>query len=116
MSQKNYSKFSQHFKKTENEENKKVEDVNNVTMNEVFNEVMDEIVDEKPVEKVDGVVTGCAKLNVRKEAKMGTTVLCVLTKGDDIVVDLENSTEDFYKVCTSSGVEGYCMKTYISVN
>ena len=32
-----------------------------------------------------------------------------------VVVDLDESTEDFYKVICEDGVEGYCMKDYIEI-
>ena len=109
MARRNYSKFS-----------KKSEDTNvveesNEKMNEVFNEVMEEIVEEKPVEKEKtvGVVTGCAKLNVRKKAEKDAEILCIIDKGAEVVID--SFSKGFYKVCTSSGVEGYCMKEFIRV-
>ena len=129
MGHKNYSKFSERFKKPENKESvtsineviegqmtiDEVMESSNETMTEVFNQVMDEIVENKQEEKVTGVVTGCAKLNVRKEPKSNATVLCVLDKDAEVSIDQNNSTEDFYKVCTSSGIEGYCMTKFIEI-
>lgn len=109
MARKNYTKFS---KKSEESD---IVEKSNETMNEVFNEVMEEIVKEKPVEKVIGVVTGCAKLNVRKKAKKDAAVLCIIDKDAEVVVDLKKTTEEFYKVCTSAGVEGYCAKSFIAI-
>lgn len=39
-----------------------------------------------------------------------------LNAGSEVMVDLDNSTEDYYKVCTAVGVEGYCLKRYIKLN
>lgn len=64
---------------------------------------------------VKGVVIGCIKLNVRKEAKPGSEVLLIIDKDTEVNILLEESTEEFYKVTTSSGVEGYCMKQYIEI-
>lgn len=61
-----------------------------------------------------GVVTGCEKLNVRKEANKNAEVLCIINKSDEVEIDLENSTQDFFKVITSNNIEGYCMKDYIN--
>ena len=33
-----------------------------------------------------------------------------------VCVDLDASTEDFYKVRTSDGVEGFCMRKYIALS
>jgi SH3-like domain-containing protein len=62
-----------------------------------------------------GFVAGCAKLNVRAEAKSDADVLATLKTDTEVMIDIAESTEDFYKICTASGLEGYCMKTYISV-
>ncbi len=63
-----------------------------------------------------GVVTECAKLRLRStpEVKDNNTIT-ELNFAADLLVDLENSTEDFYKVTTSAGVEGYCMKQYVNI-
>lgn len=63
-------------------------------------------------------ITGCTRLNVRKEPSKDSEVVCVITSGNTITVCMEYSTEDFYKVHTTVGetlVEGYCMKQFISV-
>ena len=64
--------------------------------------------------KEEGVVEGCAKLNVRKEANKTAEVVCVINKGDSVVIDRANSTEDFYKVCVLD-FEGYCVKDFIKI-
>lgn len=61
------------------------------------------------------VVVNCAKLNVRKEASKDSEVVCIITKGDEVAVDLDASTEDFYKINTSNGIEGYCVKDFIEI-
>ena len=109
MARKNYSKFSKKSEVTD------VVEESNETMNEVFNEVMEEIVEEKSVEEVIGVVTECAKLNVRKKAEQEAVVLCILNKGDEVNIDLKDSNANYYKVHTSTGVDGYCMKKYIEI-
>lgn len=63
-----------------------------------------------------GEVTGCAKLNVRTEPKLGSTILYVLDKGTKVTVgDLEIHS-DFYEVQLSTGVKGFCMKKFITIN
>ena len=69
---------------------------------------------EPTVKHVEGMVVNCARLNVRKEPNKNATVIRVLDNGNVVMIDLENSTEDFYKVSTPSG-EGYCMKNFIEV-
>lgn len=79
--------------------------------------------DQKPVdpevkpaedEPAEGVVEGCARLNVRKEASKTADVVRVINKGDSVMVDLVNSTDDFYKVFTLD-FDGYCVKDFIKI-
>lgn len=126
---KNYSKYSQ-----------KKEDVN---LEEIFPEteaaveadtnqepIMDPIVEaeaEQVQEIVEesqeieeavptvGFVDGCECLRVRKESNVDSEELCIINKASEVVIDLDNSTDDFYKVKTSEGVEGYCMKKFIII-
>ena len=62
-----------------------------------------------------GYVTECIKLNVREAASKESNVLCEILLNSKVIVDEKNSTEDFYKVTTETGVECYCMKQYINV-
>lgn len=61
-----------------------------------------------------GKVYGCAKLNIRKKPNSDAEVVCVLPQGSDVIVDTYESTIEYYKVYTSVGLEGYCIKKYIS--
>ena len=64
---------------------------------------------------VVGTVTGCAKLNVRKEANTEAEVVGVINEGSEVVINRIKSTVDFYAVCTAAGIEGFCMKKFITV-
>ena len=125
---KNYSKFSQ-----------KKESVN---LEEIFPEteaveadaeqepIMDPVVEEEAEQaqeiveesqKVEeavqtvGFVDNCECLRVRKESNVDSEELCIISKLSEVVIDLDNSTDYFYKVKTSEGVEGYCMKKFITI-
>lgn len=65
---------------------------------------------------VPGVVTDCLYLNVRKLPDITADVAVVIDALTLVCVDLDASTEDFYKVCTSDGVEGFCMRKYIALS
>ena len=70
----------------------------------------------KPQPKpITGTVTGCAKLNVRKEPNKEAEIVSEINEGSEVVIDKNKSTTDFYAVCTAAGVEGYCMKKFIKV-
>lgn len=64
---------------------------------------------------VTGFVSECAKLNVRKLPYTSADVRCVVNLGDKVIIDEEGSTDLFYKVKTSSGVDGYCMRKYVEI-
>lgn len=68
------------------------------------------------VQNKTGVVTDCIKLNVRTEPNLKADVLCEITCLSRVTIDENESTDEFYKIYTSAGVEGYCMKKYIAVD
>ena len=84
-----------------------------------------ENVDEPIVEEVkqeivlaDGIVSNCELLNIRKESSKDAEVLCTIGVNTMVKVDLtvDKETEEFYKIVTPNGVEGYCMKKFITIN
>lgn len=76
----------------------------------------DDVVEEPVKKTVTGKVVDCERLNVRKDPSTTAPVLCKLNESTEVIVDEDNSTEDFYKVCTATGVEGYCMKDFITLS
>lgn len=65
---------------------------------------------------VIGVVVNCQKLRVRSEASADTdNTITVLDALSEVTVDEDASTEDFYKICTAAGMEGFCMKKFIAL-
>lgn len=81
----------------------------------------EEIVEEQVVEAeekanvVFGVVTDCMKLNIRKMPYKDSDVVIVVTCLEELQIDMEKSTDDWYAVCTVSGLEGFCMKKFVAV-
>lgn len=67
------------------------------------------------VAEVFGVVTDCLRLNIREEPAKNSAVVTIVTCLDELKIDLDNSTDDWYAVCTASGVEGFCMKKFVAV-
>lgn len=103
MSRQDYTKFSNHKEPI-------------ITETEKLKEITEsETVVEKKIEPRHGIVTDCLRLNIRKEPNQNAKVLCEVTAMSDLVIDEAESTEDFYKVSTSDGVKGFCMKRYVTV-
>lgn len=67
-------------------------------------------------ETVEGVVVGCAKLNVRAEANLFSNVVCVLNAQSEIQIDVNKSNNDWFYICTATGIEGYCMRKYVEAH
>lgn len=65
---------------------------------------------------VEGVVTGCAKLNVRAEPSVTANVVCVLNAMSEIEIDVDKSTFEWFHICTASGIEGYCMRKFVEAH
>lgn len=112
MSRKNYTKYS-----SKKEENKIKEEQENIVSDQESNEsnFLDEIKNVEDI-AVTGIVTSCVKLNVRKEPNKDSDIISVLNQYTEVNIDLTNSTEDFYKITTFDGLDGYCMKRFIAIS
>ncbi len=62
-----------------------------------------------------GFVTNCKKLNVREKPRTDATIICEVDYQTELMIDEKESTEEFYKVCTATGIEGFCMKKFIAI-
>lgn len=65
---------------------------------------------------VEGVVSGCAKLNVRAEASLFADIVCVLDASSEIEIDVNKSNNEWFYICTATGVEGYCMRKFVEAH
>lgn len=71
---------------------------------------------EKNTNILQGVVTNCKQLNVRREAqKRVDNVLCIVSVGDVLTIEKDRSTNAWFYVTTADGVSGYCMKEFVAV-
>ena len=73
------------------------------------------VVPEVEAPKNLGKVVGCVKLNVREEPNTKADVVFEIPVGSKVFIDESCSTDEFYKICTEHGVEGYCMKKFIEI-
>lgn len=79
---------------------------------------------DEPVAKVEeavipvatGKVTDCDKLNVRRAPSLNATVVCQIARNADVTIDEDKSNAEWYSVCTEAGVNGFCMKKYITIS
>lgn len=107
-----------------------IEPVEDTVVEDVIEETVEDVVENEPAkESVKeatktpetnkpsnvGVVSECAALRVRKAPSLAAGVVCTIKESTAVVIDEKNSTTEFYKVCTEAGIEGYCMKKFITV-
>ena len=90
----------------------------NSRQNPIIREPIDKTVsNEKHVESkfVEGVVTDCIALNIRKNPSMDADVIHVADAGCRVMIDLEHSVDDWYRVVKIFDEEvcGFCMKKFI---
>lgn len=82
-------------------------------------EIVDVVPEPEPtptvIESKVGIVVNCPRLNVRMKPRADADVICVIDRDSKVMIDEENSTKNFYKICAEVGVEGYCMKQFINV-
>lgn len=120
MSHKNYSKMSTASSEVKNDDAFMTSGyVNTNTDDTVIPEnvttVATSIAEPEISEPIEGFVSGCEKLNVREEPNKNADVVCVIEKNANVIIDVDDSTDSFYKVCTEAGAEGYCMKDFITI-
>ena len=122
MSKHNYSQYS---KKHANPVNEVVEPVVEDVETTVVAPV--EPVEVKMESKIDtpiepkrkseakkGVVTNCAKLNVRANPTTDADVIAVLDNHSEVEIDMARSAGEWFKICTAAGVEGFCMRKFVN--
>lgn len=64
-------------------------------------------------EPISGIVDNCIRLNVREKPSIDAEILTALEAGSEVRLLKDEMENGFYKVCTASGLEGYCMCEYI---
>ena len=62
-----------------------------------------------------GVVTDCLSLNIRTEPSLDASILCSVRALSKLAIDESSSTEEWFSVCTETGVEGYCLKKFVAI-
>lgn len=109
------------FRKPEIKEefNDGIVEAQNEAIENGLTKAIEEIANE-PEESVEefatGIIVNCEKLNVREKPYKESKAIYVLDKSSEVKVDMKaHTTEDFVKVVTVSGVEGYCMSKYIFI-
>lgn len=67
------------------------------------------------LEETIGIVVNCQRLNIRKEPSVNSRVIGLAEVSDELKIDMDNSTDEWYAVITTDGTEGFCMKMFIKL-
>lgn len=60
-------------------------------------------------------VANCLRLHIHSEPDLDSEIVCKVRYLTELDVDMGNSTEDFYKVTTAIGAEGFCQKDLVTI-
>lgn len=60
-------------------------------------------------------VANCLRLHIHSEPSTDSEIVCKVRYLTEVVIDLDKSTEDFYKICTAIGAEGFCQKELVTI-
>lgn len=109
MSNRNYTDYSKRAKKPS-------KDFESNHVKEPI-EVIDIPMPTEPTEEsfVKGEVVDCYSLNLRSGPSKDCDILCGLPRGTEVHINKTESSDDFYKVCTATGIEGFCVKAFIRI-
>lgn len=69
---------------------------------------------EAPV-KIVGVVSDCKRLNIRKAPNKNSDVVDVVSAGTEITISKHSLDKPWYRVTTSDGIKGFCMREFITI-
>lgn len=63
---------------------------------------------------MNGIVN-CIRLHIHAEPSLDSDIVCKVRYLTEVEIDPAESTEDFYKIYTPIGAEGFCQKDLITV-
>ena len=66
-------------------------------------------------EPITGIVANCERLNIRLGPSMEAIAVYPAHAGEELMIDLRHSTDDWFNVCTSIGIEGFCKKEFVEI-
>ena len=83
------------------------------TLPEQIESVFEEVV--APATNPVVVVSNCSRLNIRKKPNLNANVVCVVNAGTELTVAQPfKNGDEWMRVSTKDGVEGHCMRKYVT--
>lgn len=59
--------------------------------------------------------SNCLRLHIHSEPNLESEIVCKVRYLTRLAVDTNDSTDEFYKVYTAFGAEGFCQKEFVNV-
>ena len=66
-------------------------------------------------ETIMGITTNLDRIKVYYKPSEFSEVVCEIKKDTVLLIDKEQSTEDFYSICTEAGIMGFCRKRFVEL-
>lgn len=85
------------------------------TVTEDIIETVEEPVEETPETLIGVVSVNGKQLNIRKEPSTNSDRVSVVEDGTVLMIEPDKSSEDWFKIYTEAGVEGFCMKKFVTL-
>lgn len=102
----NYSNKSNDFVKEEEVPNDEIFDVvEDIEVEEEIEDVSSDLIEAK---------VSAEKIYLRQGPGKDKKDIAVLNRGEELLVDLIKSTDEWFNVCTVTGVEGFVMKSLVT--
>lgn len=60
-------------------------------------------------------IVNCLRLHILSEPDANSEVVCKVRYLTEVAIDMTKSTNDFYKIYTAIGAEGFCPKEHITI-
>ena len=60
-------------------------------------------------------IANCLRLHIFSEPTTDSEIVCKVRYLTEVEIDLNESTDDFYKVYTAVGAAGFCKKDQITI-
>lgn len=60
-------------------------------------------------------IANCLRLSIYSEPNIDSEIICKVRYLTEVEIDLDNSTDNFYKIYTAIGAEGFCLKKFVTI-
>lgn len=66
-------------------------------------------------ETIMGITVNADRIKVYEKPSEFSEVVCEIKKDTFLLIDEKDSTDDFYSICTETGIMGFCMKMFVEL-